>query len=353
MRKMNWLYLFVCVATIVSCKKTPLPNVPEGNQPLYSLNGTMGGEGFEWNLGEDNVTMDIGTAELNGVKTYYGEMHSVLNDEKFRIEFIRPERTRIGDELKVFQKESVDFLVHETGKIQFDFGAAGSEVNILELENADGNWVSTNSLELKEFGYIPIRAKVNHYGNDIFSFVIKHGFADDVLNSAYHVQGSNDSISLDAKTIPGNHEWYIDDVLVGADPTYIGPITDGVHTIFHRLTDEDGNESSTTGLVRYMWGKQAWDMKINYQPDFTFEPINYGRVVVSVYKDGQWYRSDKEVSNMERSFALSDIAIFEGETPDLSVIAYDLDFDAVLYNENMTESLVLSNVNGTFNVGIE
>ena len=353
MKKMNWIYVLAIIAVTVGCKKEPIPTLPEGNDPVYTLKGQADGENIDFIVGIGTVTMRQGVSQMNGVLTYYGEIESVIDNEIIRVDVIRPETPRTGGGIKIFQNNQIPFMVHELGKVVFDFGGVGNESNNLQIWDPElGNFIANDKKDIKEFGYVEYKTRFDDFGAE-HTFEVKHGFIDNNIQSGYEVEGLQDTIVITPIGDAMFHQWFIDDVLVGEDNVYTGYISDGIHAIKHKATDAEGNEAYSTGLVRFKWGKKFWNMKVNYQPEYTFEPYNYGRVVVSMLKNGEWYSSDYAYSNKEQSLSVDSISFVENNFGNLPTVAFNLAFDAVLMNENLTDSLVLSNVNGRFMVGLD
>ena len=70
---------------MTACKKTPIPELSEGNDPIYTLKGQVDGEGIDYNVGLETVVMNKGVIEEDGLISYYGEMESANDNEKIRL----------------------------------------------------------------------------------------------------------------------------------------------------------------------------------------------------------------------------------------------------------------------------
>lgn len=356
MEKMKniWLYVIV-IAVAAACKKVPLPELPEGNSPIYTMSGLVDGDSLNWDVGLESVVINKGVSEENGVLLYYGEMESISTGEKIRLEFTRQERQKIGTNFNVFKTYNVPFLVHEKGKVEFDFGGVGNEVNNLRIADSKGQFVRTYNHEMPEFGYNNLRIKFDNYSSQEFNILVKHGYQDKDLISDFHIQGDNDSIILEPKGEAEyySHEWYIDHALVGTEMEYKGTAQDGIHTVMHRVFDADGNSSYSNSLFRFKGGKEFWSMKINQNPAYEFEAYNYGRVIVSMYKDGEWYSSEHAVSNKGNHLNANNALFIPNEEEGQPLMSFDYNFSVTLHNETQTDSLELSNLNGKFLLGLE
>jgi hypothetical protein len=75
MRKVNTYFLLCTVGmlSLGSCTKEVI-NLPEANDPVFTLNGTMAGIEFDLIAGDDNAFMHTGTEMINGVNLFSGEL---------------------------------------------------------------------------------------------------------------------------------------------------------------------------------------------------------------------------------------------------------------------------------------
>lgn len=339
---------------LAACNKTPIPELAKGNDPIYTLSGEVDGEEIDYSVGLESVVMNRGVTNEGGLLTYYGEMESVLDNEKIRIEFIQQE-TPIGTRgIEIFGNLNVPFFVHDSAVVGFDFGGlVGGQNGFFFLLTEDDVLVKDATHVVREFGFVNRRAVFLDVNTEPYNFTIKHGFANQELFSEYATEGMEDTIYLNSKEVYGLNEWYIDGVLVGTEVDYFGPIGVGIHRINHRVTDANGNQSETDGFVRFEDGSQLWNMNVVYEDGQDFENYNYGRVIISMFKNGEWYSSDFAVENKGEEVIVSNIESVTLEDDQLPLVSYDINFDAVLYNKSKSEFLTLSNMDGKFIVGLE
>lgn len=352
MKKHYLLYFSLIFLLAISCKKEPLPILPSGNNPIYTLSGMLNDDSLDFKVGLETVSIKHGFSDVYGVFSYYSEIESVRDNEKIRVEILRQEVPRTGMSVEVFKTSEVPLFVHEKGRVLFDFGGVGNQLNNFQIQDANGYYVNIRELALPRFGIHTIKAKIDDYGQSVFQFQVKHGYEDRQLFSGYNVQGSATEIFLNATHDNYAHEWYINNQLVGTDSAYVGNIQDGVHEIVHRVYDAQGNVSSTSGLVRFKGGKDFWDMKVNYRPEETFETYNYGRMIISYFKDDRWYSSAYGISNKGKNIAVTGVSMVEDESSLEQLLAFDLAFDAQLFTEDLSDSLSLTGVNGNFLIGL-
>lgn len=337
---------------LVACEKEPYPELPLGNDPIYSVKGLINSDSLNLTVGLENVEIKSGTSNKNGLTTYYGEMSNAVKDEKFRLEFIQLEKERTNEGYNVFESEKLSLLVHENAKMIFDFGGVGNQKNNFSLEDKNGNFVNTDIMNLTEFGLIEGRAMFTDYGSEVFDFSFMHGFENKELISNFSVQGANNILLVQALDEFEVNEWYINDLLVGTGTFYSGEIEDGIYQITHRIVDAVGNESNTSRIVRFKGGKDFWEMTTNYAPEETFETYNYGRVVVSMYKNGEWFTSEFTPDNKMVDFNLNGIQIIQNQLSGKPFVAFNFNFSCKLENQDKSAELNLSNLTGKFLVGL-
>ncbi len=352
MKQLTGALLLITILLFVACEKEPYPELPLGNDPIYSIKGLVNSDSLNFTVGLDNVDIKSGTSNKNGLTTYYGEMSSAIKNEKIRLEFIQLEKERTTDGYNVFESEQLSFLVQENAKIVFDFGGVGNQKNNFSLEDKNGNFVNTNVMNLDEFGLIEGRAMFTDYGADVFDFSFLHGFENKELISNFSIQGANNIILVQAQNEFEVNEWYFNNMLVGTGTFYSGEIEDGIYQITHRIVDVVGNESSTSRIVRFKGGKDFWEMTTTYLPEETFETYNYGRVVVSMFKNGEWYSSEYTEDNKLENFNMSEIQIIQNQVSGKPYVAFNFNFSCRLENQDKTSALNLSNLTGKFLVGL-
>jgi hypothetical protein len=353
--KYIWVLAVIGIISMTGCKKEQLPELPEGNDPIYTMGGLVNGEEVNMSVGENSVVMRHGISSMNGVKAYFGEMESLTSEDNIRIEFVRPEKEFTGMNYTLFEEGELPFLTHKKGKVKFDFGGVGNELNNLRIADDNGNFANVSTHEIQQYGYKTLRLKFDQYqnSNEEFNIILKHGFSDELMNPNFQVQTQLDTVYLEPLVSDYNHEWYIDGVLVSREITYTDVLSDGIHQVTHIVRDDSGNESFKTVLIRQKWSKEFWQMDVNYTDEYEFDAYNYGQMVVSMQKDGEWYRSDISSENASNSFTVENVSFIANENGDRPLVAFNFTFDAVLVNESHTDSLILTGMNGQFLLGLE
>ncbi len=355
----SWkIVVMVTVAVLASCKKEPLPDLPEGNSPIYTLNGNVNSDSVDLSVGLDGTKLNYGLSEENGLITHFGEIDAPNKNEKFRIEFIQQERPETANETRVFNDFTVPYLVHEQVSATLDFGGVGNQTSYVSISKSDSiPFLTTNAIELKEYGLIPIRVRFSDHNTPerVYRFTINYGYAPQNLNPSFTSESGNKMLYLTADGEAMAHKWYLNDVLVNETNMCTWTLEDGIHCIVHSVEDEYGNIAEETEIMRFKGGKEFWRMDVKYE-DKALTPQRFGNVIVSMYKNGEWYTSKEAVSNIHDSFFSVDSirSVSEETLPnDPVLLAYKFKLGAVLYNTSQTDSLVLDNVEGTFAAGLK
>lgn len=347
------IWALCTIVFLLGCKKETLPDLGESNAPIYHLKGSLNGDDFVFDMEKSDISVNYGVEEINGMTAHFGSMEATNSGEKIKISVLANEKRVINNNFNVFQDQNIPFLIHEKGRVQFDFGGIGNQNNYMYLQDKNGNFVKTDVLEIPQFGKININAVFYDFGNNTFEFAINHGFQQHLLLAEFQVSGEGDTLKL--SPIQDNYidEWYVDDILVGTKALYKGHIEDGIHVIKHIVMDKDGNSAEAYNLVRYKGGKNFWTMKMNYLPTYEFEPYNFGRPIVSVYKNNEWYSTDLSTSNKTNSMSVTKINVIPNEIENKPLVGFDLEFSAYLANANATDSIFVENMEGRFYLGLK
>lgn len=70
---MKYLSFVVVLLTVISCKKEEIP-VPQSNEPVFTIEGTMGSESISLIAGDNNAYMFTNTYNENGVDVFSGNL---------------------------------------------------------------------------------------------------------------------------------------------------------------------------------------------------------------------------------------------------------------------------------------
>ena len=164
---MRHIIMILVGIVLTACNKTPIPELPEGNDPIYTLTGQVDGEDLDYSVGLESVVMNRGVINESGLLSYYGEMESVTNNEKIRVEFIQLEKPQSSAQMEVFNNSTIPFMVHNLTKVRFEFGGFGGGQNQnFEIMDSEGEWVKPGGAHvLEEYGYLKKSARFRDFAN--------------------------------------------------------------------------------------------------------------------------------------------------------------------------------------------
>ncbi|MEZ4922665.1 MAG: hypothetical protein R2780_05775 [Crocinitomicaceae bacterium] len=349
----NWLLLILVVVLAVSCKKEPLPELPDGNYPYYSVKGYVDGEYTEMKVGQEGIHISQGTSELNGMTTYYGQIISPSEDLMIRIEFIRPEVNVTSQGYSAFNLSNIGLLVHEQGCYSAHFGSNLQQLNFVQVQNDQGVFSPLSEISFDEYGVYNLALKFTDLGNSTFNIPVKYGFVNSMINAGFSVSSNGDSTYFSANDPELAHEWIIDFNLQSEEANFGLPLSNGIHQVVHYTEDEYGNIATYTTLVRITNNNLDWKLSLDNCVGSGSMSSQFGKIIVTASKAGTTYRSDHTVENLSNSFSISGVEYIGNSSlmPDRAV--FDFHFKALLVNQSNTDSLSLNAMSGTFNVGLK
>jgi hypothetical protein len=354
---MRYLGLFIFLMVLVSsCKKEPLPVLPEDTNPFYSIKGYIDGEFVDMNVGQEGIHISQGIDEMNGVPTYFGQIISPDENLRLKIEFIRPAKPIDASGVTAFDLNNISYLVHEPACRSLGFGNNQLQANYVLIEDEEGNQLSTNQIDFTEFGIHQMKVIFNDMNQLSFTIPVQYGFKNNQVVAGFGTSANGDTTVFSAYDPELSHEWFIDGDFVSNEATFGMPMAIGIYKVEHKVTDEYQNEESFTTLIRITDYVLDWQMSFNNCSGTSQSSSNYGKVIITAIKDGVKYRSDLTSENYANSFSLNNIhyvGATSGVSPQADRVVFDFNFASTLVNESQTDSLSLSAMSGTFTAGLK
>ncbi len=120
--KLTQLFFILSILLLASCKKDPLPELPDSNEPYYSVRGLVDEDSINWVVGLNQATITHGVTEMNGVQTFYGQINSPQTGMALKVEVLRPEIIFNGTSIDAISGNELFYLVHCPGSVKFNFG---------------------------------------------------------------------------------------------------------------------------------------------------------------------------------------------------------------------------------------
>lgn len=337
---------------LLACNKEPLPDLPEDNTPYYSISGLMGEDSVNLFVGQEGITFAQGQTQVNGIPAFFGQISSPAENLTFKMTLTRPERPVGAEGPQVIDQYTLGYLVHQAGCRDFTFSPVMDQGNYLLIKNEDESFVPAESINFQQFGMYPIVMKFTDVGQNSFTVPVNYGFEQNQLNPKFIVYNSPDTVSFAAINQDGSHQWLVDGSTVSNSALFsMSSLSDGIHEVQHLITDEYGNIASFESLIRVTDYLLDWQMQIGNCGDIN--PSNFGKVIVTVDKDGEQFSSEFVTDNLDHVFSATNVAYVSTDNsgePNRAV--FDFFFDAELKNATQTESLSLNSMTGTFNVGL-
>lgn len=350
--KKGLLYIMTFGLLLTACKKEPLPDLPPETGPYYSVSGYINGEFVELNVGQEGILISQGVTDNNGVESYYGQILSPSEDLMIRIEFTRPELVQGNQGLSVLNEGSIEYLVHEPGCLKPNFGGSTGQLNFLLVKNEYGVFEPLTEFEFDEYGIHNKTLKFTDVSQNSFQIPIQYGYDPEMLDPDFQAYGLMDTTYFAANNTSGSHEWYVDGQLVGTSSSFHDHLATGIHKVEHKIIDQNYNEARHTTLVRVTDFVFDWKMDLSGCSTPNYES-NYGKVTITVQTNGKQYTSDHVAGNTYNGFNVSDIEYVANSSGIPSRVVFDLSFHVTLVDDTGTESLSLSDMSGTFNIGLQ
>ena len=343
-------FILILAVTLFGCKKEPLPDLPDETGPYYSIKGYINGEFIDLNVGQEGIKISQGVTYDNGVKSYYGQILSPVDDLLIKIQFTRPERPMTSIGLDAFDLSNLGFLVHEPGCVSLDYGGSLVQPNYVLIKDEQGDFQPVNEVSYSEYGIHEMIIKFTDISSSSFQVPVKYGYQDIQLNSKFQSTEFGDSVIFNPYYSPGLHEWYIDENLVSTSAVCTTTVSSGIHVVEHKVTDENNNESVHNTLIRFTDSVFDWQMGLT--PCVTPSSSNYGKVTVTSVINGEIFKSHKAIDNLSNSFSVSNIQYVGNNSTNPSRVVFDFHFESTLLNGSQTDSLSLTAMSGTFNAGL-
>lgn len=340
-------FLFVLTA----CNKEKIPDLPTENSPYYHVQGLINNDTINWQVGNEGCWLNYGQSDVNGIKTFYGQINTLDNNNAVRVEIVKPEIYNNGSDVGAITSTQLQYLVHKPGSIKFNFGLAYEQFNYVLVKNENGNYEFFNSYPFEEYGCYNLTLRFTDYDElKSFPLVIKYGFEDDELDLGFSSTAENGGVNFAANLQEGEHTWYINDSIVGSEPSLYLDLPDGIYNLKHKYKDIYANEGEYATLIRFRNNEFYWRMKYFYVSPS--EPTsNYGKVIVSVKRNGEWYSSNHNATNLENEFNVSNIKTILNTALTAGQTSFDFVFKSVLYNVSQSDSLYLPEMSGR--IGVE
>jgi hypothetical protein len=306
--------LAVAALVMVSCSKEKV-ELPESNDPVFTISGTMGDDPFELIAGDNNAYMHTNTEVVNGVNVYSG----MISDGNVSVE--------LGIYDGLLDMPGVDPEV-EIGNVSPVFAHVGtqpltilSKTMLMNAQNIssvewfiDGVSQGTNDVEIVDPGHYDVCAAITFLDqtvdtlcNDlILGYSINGNFSINAdCNGGYVMADLTNSTG----TAINNIIWYLNGSQVGQGNFAQVPVNTGTQILTAEVHFANGAKRTKNALVN------GWDQSKTVE-DFTiFEgsPANYVvqdfNVRLLMNMDGASWSSEL-ADNSESSIVIANLTYY-------------------------------------------
>ena len=338
MKKITLYILFLLLAT--GCKKiqSDLENTIN-TEPIYKIKGQMDMLPFDFIMDGSNVLMNYGEESVNGVPAFYTVFEDIENSKALKLSIIAPEK--------------ISFLVHQPGCYNLGFSETPPNPPIIMCQVNGQQFENTESINLLGYGMYDIPVRFKGLSSETFSFTINHGFNSTNWVAHFNVHSSQSGIVFESNNSSDNHQWFLDGQAIGQNANGIFTTSNGIHTLNHLLSDNLGNKCNYSQIFYVHENEVKWLFKTDPCSSSVNES-NFESVLITYKDKGVTYSSAFSEENIDNSLSLKNIEYFiENSSSSAISVKFDIAFNGVLYNEDKSKKIELSDVEGTCKYTIE
>lgn len=315
MKALRKIVLVLIVGVLVSCSKEKL-ELPESNDPVFVINGTIGGTDFDLIAGDEGAYMFTTTQSINGVNFYSG----MISDGNLSIELgiydgmldmpnHQPE-IELSNLTPVF---SVDPNQPLTILSKSMFSNASYIDNI--IWSIDGSVAGINDVEIEEAGHYDVCAQVTYADltvetlcNDlIVGYNHSANFSIDFTSSGGYLNAGLSNVTGGASVT--NVDWYINDVWTETNPTTAAQLVTGTHKVTAVAHFSNGAVRTKNILVNGFQQNKGMEDFTMFEDQSSANVIQDFNCRLRVTMNGQEY--DSEIAeNLESSVDILNIEYY-------------------------------------------
>ncbi len=358
MKKTIYILTLFAVALTAGCKKIKPPvDEADANDPIYKIEGLINGDSLKLYVDDSTVFVDNALYDFNGIEAYSSTISDAENDFELRVIVVRPEIFIDEEGIKLIESKDVDFLIDKDVCLATNFGNTNQN-NYVHI-NIDNYDFSGGHFETKGYGLYNAQLQFPNINTNTYELDLPVGFNNTVLIPTFYVDGyGNDIVGFMADdTISAlTHQWYIDGDMVSNQSVFTKEIEFGLHTVKHKVIDQYGNSANYKTLFYMNNNNVEWVMDIqeNICNNDGYVANNYGRGFIEVVRKGELFTSLYNPKNTAYKLKVSNIEyIVDATSQSIKIIKFNLNFNAELKNANQTETILLEDMQGVFQIKID
>lgn len=319
------------VSSLISCKKDVI-ELPDSNEPVFKLNGTVGTQAIDLVAGDDGAYMYTNTDLENGVRVFSGN----LSAENFGVE--------IGLYDGNIDQDGVSPLSVIDQSDEWAFNS-NQDLVILSKDMFPNHqlidqvqWSLNGSVAGIDEVIIDEPGKYNVCAFVTFDDGTSQNLCNELIVGYYrnsncrirHYINQNGQLTVWLDKIQGSVEeinWYIDGELVGKNTEYSGVVTSAIHHVTAEVSFANGVHREKSLIVDGTLSGKFID-------DFTvFEQCNQNTIHrdynwrINVVLDGITY-SSLEADNSNSTISISNVEYYGKNSSNQNVYRIDAVIDA-------------------------
>jgi hypothetical protein len=249
-------YLLGITMLFFSCKKDQLPEIPDSNDPVFSVNGDINGVSFELVAGDENIQMSESIEIINGVDYFSSQLSN--DQESVTIKMADGELDQLEKNWSLENISSIDLLPSYEEPLQsigvFDF--SNSQMITSINWEVNGNAVNGEKIDFNAPGRYDVCGTFTFLGGtsvDVCNeLIIGFERTTEAELKAEPLQGYSFRLELDTDNNNITEiAWYVNDSLFSSDP--ITNFTADIEHNFIRceyITADGGSKEKTIYLNR-------------------------------------------------------------------------------------------------------
>ena len=349
MKKTNLILLITLLLLTFSCKKIEPPIDPtEANDPIYLLEGIMNGDSINLYVNDTTVFISDAPYNMNGIEAYSSTISNLETGFELKLIVLKPEVFITETGIQLIKEANTRYIVHQPICKSFDFSNSSNQADYLKIIT-NGEGFSGNQIEVDKYGRYNIDFQFSNLNPQVHTIPVEIGFEDEILNPYFDVTSLNNKIVLESKNIYVSSIWLLDGNEISTNSDHETTLSNGIHTITHKVTDSYNNTASYTTLVNY-FDVLIWQMSQSYCSTDVIEN-NYGSVLIQAIHQGETYTSAYNSANLLNEFQITNIEyLLDPSTQTVNYVKLNVNFDVELKTINNSKILNLTNMKGTFHI---
>lgn len=308
----KYVFFGLIILITASCKKDTI-EIPESNDPVFTVSGNFDGEAFNIVAGDNGAYMNTMTRIENGVNVFSG----IITSENFSIEVgvfdgnldVVSTGVPTSNIAPIFSSVSTTPIATLSKNVFQN----SSNINYIKWM-IDGVDKGTSDVAIYEAGKYNVCAEI-HFNDGSQKTLCNELILGFNHNATYHLEttllgNGNIKVHPNNQSNPINSvEWYLNDVLTSFSNTLELNLPAELQKLTAKIHFENGAVKTKSILVNgYNEQKYIEDFSVFETQSEAFTPRDFN-VKVIIKKGNETYRSDL-ANNVSSNLIISDISYF-------------------------------------------